>query len=96
VLLNSRPTAAAAQPNPTPPPEAQAEAVSRLTQSELPHLPEENRRTKRGRPNLRVAIGFVCIREARLPVPLCILATTTPKICQSWWSTVLPPVTIAT
>ncbi|MCD9096436.1 type I restriction endonuclease subunit R [Luteimonas fraxinea] len=44
VVLKARLAAAVARLNPAMPPEAQADAIRRLTQSELPHLLEENRR----------------------------------------------------
>ncbi|WP_180683739.1 type I restriction endonuclease subunit R [Tepidicella baoligensis] len=47
VVLKARLTAAVARLNPALPPEAQADAIRRLTQSELPHLLEENRRIHR-------------------------------------------------
>ncbi|WP_058834589.1 type I restriction endonuclease subunit R [Luteimonas abyssi] len=47
VVLKARLAAAVARLNPLLPPEAQADAVRRLTQSELPHLLEENRRIHR-------------------------------------------------
>ncbi|MGO1069776.1 type I restriction endonuclease subunit R [Lysobacter sp. CA199] len=47
VVLKSRLAQAVAHLNPKLPPEAQADAIRRLTQSESPHLLEENRRIHR-------------------------------------------------
>src|SRR5699024_8519347 len=45
VVLKSRLGDAVARLNPTLPPEAQADAIRRLTQSDLPNLLEDNRRS---------------------------------------------------